>query len=499
MGLLDRVFGGGARAKAEAVIAQQRGAIMDFVKAKYDAAQTNELNKNHWSMADYLSADAALNPMIRRKLNARARYERDNNGYLSGMAQRLAADMVGTGPRLFLDCGEDADEAAVEAVEQNFFDYCDSIDLASKLREIRSSYTVDGDPFGLFTTNGARRGVQLDFVTVEAEQVADPRTSYGLAEAEGVKRDRWQNVTHYHLLDHHPGSLLGYTNLSGSGRWIPAQFVAHWFNKRRAGQSRGIGEVVPVLETFASLRRFTNATLTAAEVAASLSLILKTNLPAENIAAQQGLWDTFPVVRGMSMSAPEGWDAMQLKAEHPTTTFSEFERRILTQIGCSIDMPYIVAVMDSSIANYSSMRGDRLIYQKRVGVDRAAAARIILDRLFTLWCDEAATVEGMIPDNLPMRDEWDWSWGWDGWEYVDPLKEATAEQVALSGNATTLQDVCSRRNKNWRKVLRQKSIEQKFAAELGIDLQRVAAAAAAHGVQIVSVLEQAEREENVKA
>jgi acyl-CoA synthetase (AMP-forming)/AMP-acid ligase II len=183
MGLLDRVFGGGARAKAEAVIAQQRGAIMDFVKAKYDAAQTNELNKNHWSMADYLSADAALNPMIRRKLNARARYERDNNGYLSGMAQRLAADMVGTGPRLFLDCGEDADEAAVEAVEQNFFDYCDSIDLASKLREIRSSYTVDGDPFGLFTTNGARRGVQLDFVTVEAEQVADPRTSYGLAEA----------------------------------------------------------------------------------------------------------------------------------------------------------------------------------------------------------------------------------------------------------------------------------------------------------------------------
>jgi lambda family phage portal protein len=485
MGLVDRIFGAGARAKADAVIAQQRAAIMDFVKARYDAAQTNELNRSHWSMADYLSADAALNPMVRRRLNARARYERDNNGYLSGMAQRLAADMVGTGPRLFLDCGEDADEAAVEAVERNFYDFCDSIDLPGKLREIRSTFTIDGDPFGIFTTNGARSGVQLDFVTVEAEQIADPLTFYGMSESEGIRRDKWQNVTHYHVLDQHPGSIHGNLNIAGKGKWVPARYVAHWFNKRRPGQSRGIGEVVPVLETFAALRRFTNATLTAAEVAASLSLILKTNLPAENVAAAQGLWETFPVVRGMSMSAPEGWDPMQLKAEHPTTTFSEFERRILTQIGCAIDMPYIVAVMDSSIANYSSMRGDRLIYQKRVGVDRAAASRIVLDRLFQFWVDEAATVSDLIPDGLPLRDQWDWSWGWDGWEYVDPLKEATAEQVALSGNATTLQDVCSRRNKNWRKVLRQKSIEQKFAAELGIDLQKVAAAAAAHGVQIV--------------
>jgi capsid protein len=196
----------------------------------------------------------------------------------------------------------------------------------------------------------------------------------------------------------------------------------------------------------------------------------------------------------MSMSAPEGWKAQQLKAEHPTTTFSEFERRILTQIGCAIDMPYIVAVMDSSIANYSSMRGDRLIYQKRVGVDRANFARIVLDRLFPMWADEASVTDDLIPDGLPPRDQWDWSWGWDGWEYVDPLKEASAEQVALSGNATTLQDVCSRRNKNWRKVLRQKAIEQKFAAELGIDLQKVAAAAASHGVTIVSMLERMEQE-----
>ena len=498
MSLLGRIFGRGGGGKADAIIAQQRSAILDFVKAKYDAAQTTELNKNHWSQSDYLSADAALQPMIRRKLNARARHECDNNGYLSGMASRLATDMVGTGPRLYLDCGEDADERAVEQVERNFYDYCESISFASKLKEQRSGYCIDGDRFGLFVQNGARRGVQLDWVTVEAEQVADPTLFYKPGESEGLRRDRWQNVTHYHVLDEHPGSALGYMGITGKGRWIQAEFVTHWFNKRRTGQTRGIGEVVPVLELFAALRRFTNATLTAAEVAAALSLILETNLPAENTAGAQGLWETFPIVRGMSMSAPEGWSAKQLKAEHPTTTFSEFERRILTQIGCALDMPYIVAVMDSSIANYSSMRGDRLIYQKRVGVDRNDASLLINDRLFQKWADEAAVTDDLIPEGLPPRDEWDWSWGWDGWEYVDPLKEATAEQVALAGNATTLQHVCSRRNQNWRKVLRQKAVEQKYAAELGINLQQVAAAAASHGVTVVSMLEKMEQEQVAK-
>lgn len=493
MSIFAKLFGGGWRARQEAVIAQQRGVILDFLRARYDAAQTNETNKNHWSMADFLSADAALNPEVRRRLNARARYEAENNGYLAGMASRLAADMVGTGPRLFLDCGEDADEELVEQVERQFWDYCDTIDLPGKLREARGGYCIDGDRFGVFSTNGARNGVQLDWQTIEAEQVANPIMQM-TGELDGIRKDRYGNVVEYHVLDVHPGSLNIAANYSSRGRWIPARYVTHWFNRRRPTQSRGIGEVVPVLELFACLRRFTMATVNAAEVAAALSLVLKTNLPAEQVAAEQGLWETFPLARGMAMSAPEGWEPYQMKAEHPTTTFGDFERRLLTQIGSALDMPYIVAVMDSSIANYSSMRGDRLIYQRRVAVDRAACERAIVDRLFRAWLDEAALVPGVIPDGLPMRDEWDWSWGWDGWDYVDPVKEATAEQIALSGNATTLQEVCSRRNKSWRRVLRQKSVETKFAAALGIDLASVAAAAAAAGVQVSTVLDRLEQE-----
>ena len=49
------------------------------VKARYDAAQTTPLNQRHWAQADWLSADAALHPGIRRTLRVRSRYEAANN------------------------------------------------------------------------------------------------------------------------------------------------------------------------------------------------------------------------------------------------------------------------------------------------------------------------------------------------------------------------------------------------------------------------------------
>jgi len=194
-------------------------------------------------------------------------------------------------------------------------------------------------------------------------------------------------------------------------------------------------------------------------------------------------------VRGMAMSAPDGWEPVQMKAEHPTSTFAEFERRILSQIGSALDMPYVVACMDASQSNYSSMRGDRIAYARKIESNQAAIERKILNPFLNLWLDEAVQLKGVIPYGLPVRDKWSWEWAWDGTSHIDPLKEATAEQVALSGNSTTLADVCSRRGADWRKVLQQKAAEQAFAKSLGLDLQAVTQAAASAGIGLLAALD----------
>src|ERR1035441_5686035 len=71
-----------------------------FVRGRYDSAQTTPENKRHWHNVDFLSANAANRPEIRRVLRARARYEVANNSYARGIVLTLANDVIGTGPRL---------------------------------------------------------------------------------------------------------------------------------------------------------------------------------------------------------------------------------------------------------------------------------------------------------------------------------------------------------------------------------------------------------------
>lgn len=439
------------------------------VAARYDAAQTTPQNQRHWAQADWLSADAALHPGIRRTLRVRARYEAANNSYLAGILSTLATDLVGTGPRLQLDLPRmDSEDAKPKAVENAVFRWMHDIDLAAKLRTMRQSRAVDGEAFAVKVTNPRLdpRGVQLDIKLLEADQVANPLWLLQVGQIDGIKVDDLGNVLEWHVLRNHPGSL---TFTGNSGDWVPADRVLHWANITRPGQHRGVGEIVPALELFALLRRYSLATVSAAETAADLAALIHTNVPAGELGtASLPAWDTMPIVRGMAMSLPDGWDATQMKPEHPTTTYSEFEKRLLNQISRCLNMPYIVAALDSSAASYSSMRGDYLVYRKSIACLRADLEHKVLNPLLREWLDEASMIRGLIPDGLPPIAAWNWSWSWDGFEHVDPLKEAAAMEKRLRTHTTTLAAEYQRQNKDWEAELKQRAREIALMRELNL-------------------------------
>lgn len=447
--------------------AEPQPAAPDSVRARYDAAQTTPMNQRHWAQADWLSADASLHPGIRRTLRVRARYEAANNSYLAGMLSTLATDLVGIGPRLQLEVpGLDPEDERVRYVENNVYEWCQAIDLAAKLRTMRIARAVDGEVFARKINNPKLPNVQLDVQLLEADQVANPQWILQVGQIDGIRLDDAGNVSEWHVLRHHPGSLTYSGNV---GDWVPADRILHWAHKNRPGQHRGVGEVVPALELFAMLRRYTLATVTAAETAADFAALIHTNMPSDGgSSASLPEWDTMPIVRGMAMSLPDGWDATQMRPEHPTTTYSDFEKRLLNQIARCLNLPYIVAALDSSQASYSSMRGDYLVYRKSVNCLRADLERNVLDPLLTEWLDEAAVMRDMIPNGLPPAAAWNWRWIWQGWEHVDPTKEADAQTIRLANNTTTLSDECSKVGTDWRQVLKQRAAEKALMKELGL-------------------------------
>jgi len=436
------------------------------VRGRYDAAQTTPDNRKHWANADHLSADAAASPEVRRTLRNRARYEVANNSYARGIVLTLANDVIGTGPRLQMLA--DSVEAN-RVIEAEFARWAKAVGLPEKLRTMRQARAQDGEAFALlFSNSGHDSPVKLDVRLIEADQVTTPDLSLAKTNAvDGIVLDEYGNPREYHVLKEHPGGEKALAT-SEYDR-VPAASVIHWFRADRPGQNRGLPDILPALPLFAQLRRYTLAVIAAAESAANIAVLMKTNAPAGGEAAEVEPMTEMEFAPNMAVFTPEGWEPSQVKAEQPATTYDMFKREILNEIARCLNMPYNVAACNSSGYNYSSGRLDHQTYYKSIRVEQTHLEAVVLDRILSAWLAEAVKVFG-----LGDLGDATHQWFWDGHEHVDPAKEAAAQAQRLSTHTTTLAAEYARQGKDWETELRQRAKEVALMKELGLASAEVA-------------------------
>lgn len=466
-----------AGSKGAAVRASQVRPVRS-VAARWDAAQTTNENRKHWAMVDALSADAAASPAVRRILRNRARYEVGNNTYAEGIVTTLANDTVGTGARLQMLGLSRADAVFIE---REFCAWADSIDLAEKLRTMRTARAVDGEAFAIQIQNdGLLTPVKLDLRLIEAEMVASSQFAGMTANnVDGITFDRAGNPVSYEVMREHPG---GGTGGFGETEIIDARNVLHYFAPKRPGQRRGVPELTPALPLFAMLRRYTLSVLAASELAADMAATLFTDQPPDGEATNAMPFDTVEVERRMMMTLPAGWKMEQFKPNQPVSTYGEFKHEIINEIARAVQVPYNVAAGNSASYNYASGRLDFQVYFKAIKVERMRVRMQVLERVFNAWKREAVLVEGYLPQQFrTVQTDWSHDWFWDGAEHVDPQKEANAQATRLASKTTTLAEEHGRQGKDWEAQLEQFAKERKKIADLekkyGISLSDVAPAA----------------------
>ena len=470
--------GGGPRGGRRAVV------------AKFDSAQTTADNRKHWANADGLSPNAAINPEVRRVLRNRARYEVANNSYAKGIVLTLANDTVGTGPRLQMLTD---DAAANRRVEELFEAWAAAIDLPGKLRTMRMARAESGEAFGLLVSSpGIDSPVKLDLRLIEPEQVASPQLPWNrgaravLSEADGIVLDAYGLPAAYRVLRQHPGDMSIWTGPDAGAEpafdTLPASSVLHYFRPDRPGQLRGVPDITPALPLFAQLRRYTLAVIAAAETAADFAAVLYTDAPANGEADPLEPMDEVELEKRMATVLPGGWKLGQVHAEQPTTSYAEFKREILNEIARCLNMPFNVAAGNSSGYNYASGRLDHQTYFKSLRVDQHHLRLAVLDRLLRAWLDEAALVEGLLPQPMRVRGAaTPHTWFWDGVEHVDPAKEASAQATRLTNHTTTLAHEYARQGRDWEDELRQRAKELALMAELGLPVAPTAQEESAPG------------------
>ena len=451
---------------------------------RYDAAITTRENARHWSLADGLSPDGSMSAEVRRTLRQRSRYEVSNNAYARGMVVTVAEDVIGTGPRPRLRTGDDT---LNRRVQRDFLLWSAAVSLPEKLRAMAQAKLIDGEAFAVLVDNPRlRHPVRLDLKLIEADRVTAPPSSltrFGSARrrfADGIVLDAADNPIRYYVARYHPGALPSEGGPFGGSLLfdtVEAGDMIHWYRLDRPEQHRGLPELTAALPLFAQLRRYTLAVLASAETAADFAAVIYTDTPAGGESIQATPFDVISLEKRMATTLPDGWKLGQLKAEQPVTNYPQFKREILGEIGRVLRVPINIMTGDSSQHGYASGRLDYQSYQRAVKIEQDRCASAVLAPLFRAWVREYALACPEVGINSePRAEEYPLAWFWDGFEHVDPNKEANAQARRLKNRTSTLAAEYARVGKDWEEEIGQYAREKERLRELGLIKRPLAAA-----------------------
>lgn len=411
-----------------------------FLKASHDAIGDDDQTRAHWQKARG-ETPAQLTTLGNRKAHRdRARYEIRNNSYAKGVGLTLCNFTIGTGPRVQVLAGNKNDSN----IEAAFAQWMAEDRFAEKLRALRFARYESGEGF-LVRSYAERDGVGLTLLDIECDRFS------GQDGADGVVVDDSGRPVSYTVRDE-----LGFREVK-----VDARHVIHYFRADRPGQLRGIPEIAPSLPLFAQLRNYTLSVLNCAESAARPSGVLHSQADPgdEDTDQDPATYDQVPIPRGSMIVLPKKYDLTQLDPKQPTTTYPEFKREILSEIGRCLNVPANLMLGDSSAYNFASGRLDHQTFFVSISVEQDIFEQIV-NRVFVWWWQEFSLLNGLERDPPKVKCYW------DAPPPVDPLKDASASALRLTSNTSTLADEYAKRGLDWEEQLRQRARELATMAEL---------------------------------
>jgi len=418
-----------------------------FCLRRWEAAETNRLNRAHWQ--DVTGQSINLDLLTRLEtLRTRSEYEAANNGLVQGIINTHAQDIVGSdGPTLQVQSDDTKWNEAAEGVWREwFYAPCPDprISGAAWLKQAIHACWTAGDILAQLVTGTDQRGpVSLRVKPIHSRRLAtpldflgDPGVFMGMRlSPEGAPRQ-------YYVQNPSP---LGVGQVSlGDYTPIPPDLMVHEFLREEEDQLRGYPWLTGGLNPAADLRDYDDQVLDAARQAADAGIVWHTNHPQ---ATYIEVNETTSIERRQQWTGPPGWQPTQIKPEQPSTNYVDYRRERQSEIGRPVCMPLMTIRLDSARHNYSSARFDGQNYHRAVAglqmwLSGSPHSTGMLSRLFRLVVDEARfSVEPLRrrPPGVTL------TWRWSVPPHVDPTKEAQAERIGLENGTLPFAMACAAR------------------------------------------------------
>ena len=414
------------------------------LKAAYDNAELSPELNELFARAQHESGLSGIDPQARRTLIDRSRYEiLQANAWFKGAVRSAVNWVIGRGP--FLECKIEGRPEDARKIEAGFNAWFKSVKGARKLRVMAYAKITDGTGLGMITNRKAvgTSKISLNFVPFEDEQIKQPfgklsgedwQKNYFL---DGKEVDENGDAIRYWVLPNHPVE-----DPVIQPEPVSANFVIDVFNWERPSQNRGVPELATSIGKGPMMRIYEKAVLDAAATAAKHTAVIETNIDKFDTDTLTDLYQPVeagvqePIHYGMQTHLPFGSRLTQLKAEQPTSTYSEFTRSNVASAARPIGQPSQVATGDSAGMNFAGGQLGRQDYELDVDVQRQDWETECLDKLLSHWLLEAALL-GEIPEEYALIDSLSHEWRWTRRRHQDTNREYTGRAKACAAGLTS--------------------------------------------------------------
>jgi lambda family phage portal protein len=267
----------------------------------------------------------------------------------------------------------------------------------------------------------------------------------GGRQLQGIEFDAIGRRRAYWLYAQHPGNAVISMSRRLDSAAVPARDVLHLYEKQRT-QVRGVPWGTPVMRSLRDLDDWTQAELVRKKTEACVvGIVLGADEADQGIAPAVVDADGQRVEQfepGLIAYARGGKD---IRFNQPATTAGtgEWLRSQLHIIAAGFRMPYELLTGDLSQVNYSSIRAGLVEFRRLID---AIQWQIVIPGLcqpLWIWFCEAAWAAGKLP-----RPDIAVEWSPPRFEAVDPLKDATADLLAMRSGTMTLAQAIARQGHN---------------------------------------------------
>jgi lambda family phage portal protein len=451
-------------------------------KRGFDAAKLSRLFSDWVTASTTVDADVEAGLSI---LRARSRQLCANNDYGKRFMSMLSANVVGpAGIKLqarakLNGTGAELDTVANDKIEAAWQKWCkkENCTVTGKLtfidvqKLVVSAAARDGEFIVRLVRGYPKNPFRFALQVVEADYLDhtfnDPVRNIKM----GVELDQWKRPTYYHLTKYHPGESY-YFSVDNQRQRIPADEVLHDFIMDRAEQTRGYPWTTTALRRLHQLGHYEESELISARVgAAKMGFFTQTDgvsMPYDDKDAKGNLIED--VSPGKFQQLPAGFDFKAFDIDHPNAGFDAFVKSIIRGAAAGLNVSYSSLSNDLSQANYSSLRQGALDERDAWLIIQAWVISHFCQSVYEAWLP-FAIASGELALPLAKADRWQTvTWQARRWPWIDPLKEATANEKAVGLGVRSRTAIISEQGDDIDDTFAQLAAENNKAAKLGIKI-----------------------------